>query len=96
MIKHMVLLRLHSAKSVCIRSCSSPYFPAFELNTERYKVSLRIQSECMKTRTRITPNTDTFHAVLYGKIIHVDYNVLHSKNNVTETIHNFKVPGGGL
>ena len=29
-----------------------------------YGVSLRIQSECSKTRTRKTPNTDTFHAVL--------------------------------
>ena len=31
---------------------SGPYFPAFGLNTERYEVSLRIQSECGKTRTR--------------------------------------------
>ena len=29
----------------------------------RYFVSLRIQSECGKIRTRITPNTDTFYAV---------------------------------
>ena len=39
-------------------------FPAFGLNTERYSVSLRIQSECRKMRTKITPNTDTFYAVL--------------------------------
>ena len=32
-------------KSVRIRSFSGPYFPAFGLNTERYSVSLRIQSE---------------------------------------------------
>ena len=31
---------------------SGPYFPAFGLNTERYFVSLRIQSECGKIRTR--------------------------------------------
>ena len=31
---------------------SGPYFPAFWLNTERYFVSLRIQSECGKLRTR--------------------------------------------
>ena len=31
---------------------SGPYFPAFGLNTDRYGVSLRIQSECGKTRTR--------------------------------------------
>ena len=29
-----------------------PYFPAFRLNTERYSVSLRIQSECGEIRTR--------------------------------------------
>ena len=32
---------------------------------ERYSLSLRIQSKCGKMRTRITPNTDTFHAVYW-------------------------------
>ena len=50
-------------KSVRIRSYSGPYFPAFRLTTERCFVSLHIQSECGKMRTRITPSTDTFHAV---------------------------------
>ena len=31
---------------------SGPFFPAFGLNTERYFVSLLIQSECWKIRTR--------------------------------------------
>ena len=31
---------------------SGPYFPTFALNTERYGVSLRIQSECGKIWTR--------------------------------------------
>ena len=31
---------------------SGLYFPAFRLNTERYSVSLRIQSKCRKMRTR--------------------------------------------
>ena len=53
----------HCVKSVHIRSYSGPYFPAFELNTERYGLFLRIHSEFGKMRTRITPNTDTFHAV---------------------------------
>ena len=44
-------------ESVRIRSCSGPYFPAFS-------ISLRIQSKCRKIRTTITPNTDTFYAVL--------------------------------
>ena len=56
-------LNLHlSLKSARIRSYSGPYFPAFGLNTETYGVSLRIQAECGKMRTRITPNTDTFCA----------------------------------
>ena len=53
----------HCIKSVRIWNYSGPHFPAFGLNTERYSVSLRIQLECEKMRTRITPNTDTFHAV---------------------------------
>ena len=51
---------IHCVKSVRIRSYSGLHFPAFELNMERYSVSLRIQSECGKIRTRATPNTDTF------------------------------------
>ena len=50
----------HCAKGVRIRSYSGPDFSAFGLNTERY--FLRIQSKCGKMRTRITLNTDTFHA----------------------------------
>ena len=53
----------HCVKSVRIGSYSGPHFPAFRLNTERYYVSLRIQSECVKMWTRITSNTDTFYAV---------------------------------
>ena len=53
---------IHCVKSVRIQSYSGPYFPAFGLN------SLRIQSECGKIRTRITPNKDTFCTVtLYSK-----------------------------
>ena len=53
----------HCIKSVRIRSYSGPHFPAFGLNTKRYSVSLCIQSECGKMRTRKTPNMDTFHAL---------------------------------
>ena len=54
---------LHCISGVRIRRYSGPHFPAFGLNTERYSLSLRIQSECGKMWTRITPNTTTFHAV---------------------------------
>ena len=63
-ISNFTISNVHGVKSVCIRSYSSPYFPAFGQNTERYRVSLHIQSECGKIRTKITPNTDTFHAVV--------------------------------
>ena len=56
--------RSHCVKSVGIRSYPGPYFTIFGLNTERYGVYLRIQSECGKMQTRITPNADTFDAVL--------------------------------
>ena len=53
----------HCVKSVSIQSFSGSYCPEFGLNTERYSVSLRIQSERGKIRTRKTPNMDTIHAV---------------------------------
>ena len=55
---------LHCLKRVRIRSYSAPHFSVLGLNMERYEVSLHIQSKCWKMRTRITPNTDTFHAEL--------------------------------
>ena len=54
---------LFPLKSVRIRSYSSPDFPTFGLNTERYSVFLRIQSKCGKIRTRIIRNRNTFYAV---------------------------------
>ena len=44
------------------------YFSAFGPNAKRYCVSLPIQSECRKMWTRITPNTDTFYAVIFVHI----------------------------
>ena len=38
------------------------YFPAFGLNTDRYEVLLRIQSECWKIRTSYT-DYGLFYAV---------------------------------
>ena len=39
---------------------SGPYFPAFGLNTEKYVVSLCIQSECWKIQTRRNPVSGQF------------------------------------
>ena len=63
-------------KSVRIASYSGLYFRAFGLNTERYGVSPRIQSEWGKMRTRITLNTDTFHAVHFPNLTYVHNRVL--------------------
>ena len=52
----------HRVKSVHIPSFSGPYFPAFGLSTERYFVSLRIQSECDKYRPEKL-RIRTLHAV---------------------------------
>ena len=49
-------------KIVRIRSFSGPYFPAFELNTERYRISSYSVRKRENTNQK-TPNTDTFHAV---------------------------------
>ena len=58
-------------KSVHIRTYSGPYFPAFELNTERHEVYLRIQPECGKI---IDENNNK-----YGNILR-SANFQHSKN----------------
>ena len=47
---------------------SELFWSVFSRNQTEYgeiRVSLRIQSECGKMRTRITPNTDTFYAVVF-------------------------------
>ena len=60
-----IFLQYHCLKSVRIRSYSGLYLSVFGLKTERYFVSLRIQYKCKKIRTRIAPNTDTFHTVYF-------------------------------
>ena len=60
----------HCLKSFRIRSYSGPYFPAFGLSMERYGVSLHTHSECGKMQSKITSNTDTFHAVYVCKNLH--------------------------
>ena len=61
--KTLIMLR---KKCPCLElfwSAISPHFTVFRLNTERYSLSVRIQSKSGKMRTRITPSTDSFHAV---------------------------------
>ena len=63
----------HCVKSALIRSYSGPYFPPLGLNTEKYEVSLHIQSKCEKMRTRITP--DTFHAVDVNTFLQAEFHI---------------------
>ena len=54
----------HYVKSARIRSYSGPDFSRFfpHLNWIRRDYSVRIRENAGKMRTRITPNTDSFHA----------------------------------
>ena len=47
------------------RKFSGPYFSSFGLSAMRYVVSLCIQSEFEKIKTRKTSNMDTFQAVMW-------------------------------
>ena len=47
------------------RVFSGTYFPAFGLNTERYGVSLRIQSKCGKIQTRKNSVFGHFSRILF-------------------------------
>ena len=58
----------HCVNSARIWSFSGPCFPAIKLNTERYSVFSNIQPEYEKIRSRKSPNTDTFDAVLIARI----------------------------
>ena len=83
---------VHCVKSVCM-GFPGLYFPAFGLNTENYKVNLRIQSEYKKMRTRKTPNMDTFYTVVFFKanyFIKSWLNLFNGRRNVK----NFKLIKG--
>ena len=91
--KYIALSNLHCVKNVRIWSYSGLYSPALELNTVIYSVSLHIQSECGKMRTRITPNMDTFYAMLsnyytrkniksHSEIKNLKYQLRHGMNNL--------------
>ena len=77
----------HCVKSVHIRRYSGPNFPAFGLNTERYSVSLRIQSKCGKMRTRITPNADTFYALTGTAAAIFSLSLFQNKDRLTKTTY---------
>ena len=52
---------------------SGQYYPAFGLNTERYSVSLRIQSQCRKKRTGKNSISGHFSRVRLFKVLQSDY-----------------------
>ena len=60
---HDISLRKKCHYSDLFWSAFSPNFRAFGLNTKRYGLSLRIQSECGKVLTRKNSYLDTFHAL---------------------------------
>ena len=56
---------------------SGPYFPVLALNTDIYKVNLRIQSKYGNIRTKGPPNLDIFHIVRKGVSIPLFQNHPH-------------------
>ena len=62
---NILLWDMHCVKGTHIRKFSGPYFSSFGLSAMRYVVSLCIQSEFEKIKTRKTPNMDTFQAVMW-------------------------------
>ena len=58
----------HCVKSICIRSYSGPFFPVSGLNTLRYSVSLRIQSECGKILVWLCKNNSEYGHFLSGEL----------------------------
>ena len=81
---------IHCVKSVHNRSYSGPHFPALGLNTERYSLSLHIQSECGKMRTRITLNMDTFYAVILCRTAFLKN--IHFQKQFNESVLQKRVP----
>ena len=59
---------LYYVKSVDIRNYCGPHVPS---------VSLRIESECGKIQTRITPNTDTFYVVLLSPLDYLLFSMIN-------------------
>ena len=60
--RHLKSFRFFLFLLTCFTHCSGVSIIEFEQENVG-SVSLRIQSECGKMQTRITPSTDTFHAV---------------------------------
>ena len=58
---------------VRIRSYYGPYFPRIRPDTDRYSVSLCIQSKCGKIRTRITATTDIFYEMKFKYVNILSY-----------------------
>ena len=94
--KHIISTQC--VKRVGIRIFSGPYFPALGLNTERYSVSLRIQSELGKTQTRKTLNMDTFHTskirlILYKKVFKTKFDLILCAQtcNITKKYNQYNI-----
>ena len=79
-------------KSVRIQSYSGLYFLTFTLHMERYRVSLCIQSKCRKIRTRITPKTDTFRAVIFRLMKELWLVGYRTTKTAISTIHQPQIP----
>ena len=62
-VLNALLTKLHCLIRAHVWNFSGLFFLAFGLNAEKFRVSLRIQSECGKIWIRKAPNTNTFYVV---------------------------------
>ena len=80
------------------RAFSDPYFPTYALNTERYSVSLHIQSECRKIRARKNSVFGHFSrsACLCSsntEILNIPYQSIYLTDGFTLAFHTFMTNG---
>ena len=93
LIKEIQILFLH--KELTTTEFSGPYFATFGLNMKRYGVSLHIQSECWKTWTRKTPNTEIFHVALRFKI-DFNYTTVSQNRRIYKKFNTISLQGSVL
>ena len=75
----------------CIKKVSIFAVNLVSIFPHSHEVYLRIQSECGKIRTRLNPNTDTFHAVHNAKIKKIEDKIFDITNLASNASLNGKI-----
>ena len=62
LVEAQLMRNMYCVESVCIRSFSGPYFPAFALDTERSEYSVRMRENMGQSNSEY----GHFHAVMHS------------------------------